>query len=194
MPRKDKEKIREYDAKRYKIKRESILATNALWRKANAAWLKTYYALYKPQQNKLKAKAWREANKEHLCVSKIAWRLKNADKIKQQAATWAKQNKAIVCHLARTRRARKSNAAGFASVDAVKARADYYGNKCAYCKRKQAEHIDHVIPLVRGGTNWPANLRPACASCNTSKGSKSLTEWRRQISKRSEMNYVGGTG
>jgi 5-methylcytosine-specific restriction endonuclease McrA len=33
-----------------------------------------------------------------------------------------------------------------------------------------------VIPLSVGGTNWPANLRPACRSCNSAKGASSDRE------------------
>lgn len=50
--------------------------------------------------------------------------------------------------------------------------------KCAYCKKQlTAYHIDHVVPLSRGGTNWPDNLALACATCNCSKGAKLLSEW-----------------
>lgn len=34
------------------------------------------------------------------------------------------------------------------------------------------EHIDHVKPLAAGGPHILANLRPACAPCNLSKGSQ----------------------
>jgi len=36
--------------------------------------------------------------------------------------------------------------------------------------------LDHVIPLVRGGSHTPSNLRVACRSCNARKGDKLLTE------------------
>lgn len=38
--------------------------------------------------------------------------------------------------------------------------------------------IDHLIPLSRGGTNYEGNLAPACKSCNSSKGSLLIVEWR----------------
>jgi 5-methylcytosine-specific restriction endonuclease McrA len=34
-----------------------------------------------------------------------------------------------------------------------------------------------VIPLSKGGTGWPANLVPACKSCNLSKAMKNVWEW-----------------
>jgi 5-methylcytosine-specific restriction endonuclease McrA len=38
--------------------------------------------------------------------------------------------------------------------------------------------IEHRIPLSRGGSNWPANLAPACKTCNSSKGTKTEKEYR----------------
>jgi 5-methylcytosine-specific restriction endonuclease McrA len=31
-------------------------------------------------------------------------------------------------------------------------------------------HVDHVLPLARGGTNWPANLQLLSPVCNRTKG------------------------
>ena len=36
-------------------------------------------------------------------------------------------------------------------------------------------HLDHVIPLSKGGRHHPGNIRVACAYCNLSKGAKLLT-------------------
>jgi len=51
------------------------------------------------------------------------------------------------------------------------------GRECAYCP-DLATTVDHVVPLVRGGTNHEGNLAPACRSCNGSKGGLTLIEWR----------------
>lgn len=51
------------------------------------------------------------------------------------------------------------------------------GRGCAYCPG-QAETVDHVIPLVRGGTNREGNLAPCCTSCNVRKSDRLLIEWR----------------
>jgi len=76
-----------------------------------------------------------------------------------------------------SRRAREVHAPGQASVEQIQARIDFYGRCCAYCENPY-ECVDHVIPLSRGGSNWPANLRPACRHCNSSKGRRTLFEWR----------------
>lgn len=51
------------------------------------------------------------------------------------------------------------------------------GLTCAYCDRL-ADSIDHVIPLLRGGTNREGNLAPCCRPCNSSKAYLLLVEWR----------------
>ncbi len=51
------------------------------------------------------------------------------------------------------------------------------GRTCAYCPRA-ADTIDHAVPLVRGGTNYEGNLVPACRKCNSSKGGRTIIEWR----------------
>lgn len=53
-----------------------------------------------------------------------------------------------------------------------------YASPCAYCGAP-SEHIDHIIPLSRGGRHSIGNLTGACKPCNLSKGSKFITEWRK---------------
>lgn len=49
---------------------------------------------------------------------------------------------------------------------------------CAYCGQPMGlYHVDHVVPLIRGGGNDAANLALACPSCNISKKDKGLLEW-----------------
>lgn len=77
---------------------------------------------------------------------------------------------------------RLATAPGTASPEAIAARIAFYGDRCWVC-RAPAEQIDHVIPLSRGGSNWPANLRPICAACNQHKGARLVTreQLRREL-------------
>lgn len=53
------------------------------------------------------------------------------------------------------------------------------GYTCSYCGEQDAPlHVDHVIPVCRGGSDAFENLVCACARCNLSKGAKLLSEWR----------------
>lgn len=56
-----------------------------------------------------------------------------------------------------------------------------YIGRCAYCGLKlESEHfqVDHIIPQSRGGNNKVENLNPSCRSCNASKSSFLLEDWR----------------
>lgn len=68
-------------------------------------------------------------------------------------------------------RERISDADGWAAPSAVQARIDFYGGLCWMCGDDYDE-IDHVKPIIFGGSNWPANLRPACRGCNAAKGGR----------------------
>lgn len=52
------------------------------------------------------------------------------------------------------------------------------GAICVYCRASAADTVDHVVPLVLGGTNYEGNLAPCCRRCNSSKAGKTVAEWR----------------
>lgn len=55
------------------------------------------------------------------------------------------------------------------------------GYVCVYCGDTPDEfHIDHVIPVSRGGMTEFENLAASCPCCNLSKHAKTPTEWVRQ--------------
>lgn len=56
-----------------------------------------------------------------------------------------------------------------------------FEGRCAYCGERPATSIDHVIPLSRGGRHSIGNILPACGSCNSQKGTLTLSEWRRRL-------------
>ncbi len=43
------------------------------------------------------------------------------------------------------------------------------------CGRRWA-HLDHIIPLSKGGEHTASNVQPLCAECNLKKGAKILNE------------------
>jgi len=70
---------------------------------------------------------------------------------------------------------RRARGVKYTKWEHVKARWDYYAGGCYLCG-KPADTLDHVIPIARGGTHFPANLRPSCRTCNSRKGAKALNE------------------
>lgn len=98
------------------------------------------------------------------------WRKANTERARAAAAAWKLANRARASALEVTRNRRARLAPGDATAEQIVARWTYYGGRCWMCGN-DAEHTDHVKPLAKGGSNWPANLRPACAPCNLAKGS-----------------------
>lgn len=75
--------------------------------------------------------------------------------------------------------------------ESVKARFD---GRCGYCGEVPLKmHIDHVVAVNAGGTNDPANLMPACFSCNNYKMNMQLETFRGELAiqaKRARMKSL----
>ena len=60
--------------------------------------------------------------------------------------------------------------------NAVKLRDNY---TCGYCgSTEEPLHVDHMMPLLKGGTNDPGNLVTACRECNCGKSGRTPEEWQ----------------
>lgn len=57
-----------------------------------------------------------------------------------------------------------------------------YSLPCFYCGNAGGS-LDHVVPIARGGAHGIGNIVPACMPCNMSKGSKLLSQWKRDVMK-----------
>lgn len=135
-----------------------------------------------------------EANKEKISEQQREYREANKEKRREYSREYNQANKEKRCEynreyhqtprgkeVARTnshrRRARKANAPIGLLFD-EQAQLKRQKTRCYYCGCKLDEyHIDHVIPLSRGGADGAENKVLACPSCNLSKGSKLPSEW-----------------
>ncbi len=56
--------------------------------------------------------------------------------------------------------------------------------KCAFCRMKikaiVSAHLDHIMPLDKGGLHEDSNLQVLCATCNLQKGNKDPLEFARE--------------
>lgn len=103
-------------------------------------------------------------------------------KKRQEYRRYYYANKAIllpkISVYVRVRQARLRGAEGRFTPTEWRARYELYGGCCAYCSKPlsfRSATMDHVIPISKGGSNWPENLVPACGTCNKSKGNRLWT-------------------
>lgn len=89
------------------------------------------------------------------------------------SSQWAKDNPEK--HRARSQRRRARKKEAFVENVKPEELLELYGNRCFLgCGRDvttlpETWHIEHVIPISRGGEHSYANCRVACADCNGSK-------------------------
>jgi 5-methylcytosine-specific restriction endonuclease McrA len=89
------------------------------------------------------------------------------------AAYRAAHPEAIATHH-RNRRARITGNGGRHSASDVQSQYARQAGLCFYCKRpvESLYHVDHFVPLARGGSNGPENIVVACPACNMAKHDK----------------------
>lgn len=64
----------------------------------------------------------------------------------------------------------------------VHGRFAQFGHCCAYCGKAGDLHIEHVVPISKGGPHSIGNIIPACRDCNFSKRDHEVESWYRKQS------------
>jgi 5-methylcytosine-specific restriction endonuclease McrA len=181
----ERERRREYmrdHMRRYRKKRpDRIRATNDKRKAAQAANARKRRAK-NPEPTRL---ALRKSFQKH--------------KAKRMAETkaWHKKNKAKMALYMRPIKVMRRAAEGRFDSDDIVRMLVMQNNTCAACSADISSkyHVDHIVPITRGGTHWPSNLQLLCRPCNQSKGNKTMSEW---TAWKVEMGYLSdlrdGTG
>jgi 5-methylcytosine-specific restriction endonuclease McrA len=127
------------------------------------------YIAANPDKVFIRRKKYREANKPALAAINAEWRAANRHISRQHE---------------RNRRARKRGAEGSHTAAEVAELMDRQRGKCAnpICRKpiRKAFHVDHIIALASGGTNFIRNIQLLCAPCNQGKHAKDPIDWARQ--------------
>lgn len=121
--------------------------------------------------------ARRERNRESIRASQRRYYERNARACNDRVLAWAKENPDKRRSILRNRRARMAKVGGTHTADDVKRQFEGQKGRCWWCNKKlKSFHVDHRIPIARGGSNGPENLVISCPRCNTSRGAKLPSE------------------
>lgn len=126
-----------------------------------------------------RVRAWRAANPERSVEYGVAYRAANRKRIAESVRAWAIAHPEKHAAKERRRRASKLSAEGSHTAADVTAQYARQNGRCYYCHAKVGDkyHVDHVVPLSRGGSDDPSNLVIACPTCNLRKHDKLPSEW-----------------
>lgn len=143
------------------------------------------YREAKPEVIAARNRAYVEANRESVARQKKAWRENNLERVRAHDRQRAKEyradekNKPELRARRLNRLAREAKASGTHTPKDVEILYRSQGGVCAYCETELGGvfHVDHMVPLSRGGSNWPENLAVTCPSCNSRKQSQTAEEF-----------------
>lgn len=136
-------------------------------REANRQWIKN-----NSEAAIAKDRRWKAANREKTRSYAAQRRREKPDAVRASFQRWREKN------LDRDRLRIATRRALCADTPELRAFVKrILEQPCTYCGATKNITVDHIVPLSRGGKHEQANLAPACFSCNSSKGARTLDEW-----------------
>ena len=130
----------------------------------------------------------RLANIEHHKAIEKAWRDKNLDKARETERRYRQRNPETQRSKSRRKRARQKDliSAPYLTKDVL----DLWGTDCHICGQaidmrvtrrcgepgwEEGLHLDHVVPMSKGGPDIISNVKPTHARCNLVKSDSLAT-------------------
>lgn len=129
-----------------------------------------------PETARERERARYAANAAHICRRKAKWRAAHVGTERARYKRYRDNNREKVRFYWKARSHRKRGASGTFTATDISTLMSLQNSKCAHpwCRvsLKAGHHIDHVMPLARGGTNDRRNLQLLCPPCNLKKHAK----------------------
>lgn len=161
--------------------RDKINAQKRAWSHSNQdsvrATSRRCYLSDRENRNAM-SKRYYEEHKERMLEVTAAWQKANPDKVRKSHAAWKKRNPEKELAHVNLRRAR------VAKVTFDESAKTFYllvkqspQVSCEYCGCTLAGkdcHVDHIVPISKGGPHIASNLCVSCPTCNHKKGSKMI--------------------
>ena len=152
------------------------------WRKKNAERQKQYFKQYADNNREKRREIslrWQRNNRDKVRASNKKWRDVNPEKVKEKNLRWERNNKDKRQAITRRYRALKRGTS-VGDVPMLSEQLDRQGGMCANCRVKGAGmkfHLDHVVPVSKGGPHTADNVEALCERCNLKKADKSPERW-----------------
>lgn len=152
--------------------------------KARAVGRSKAWVLKNPEKAKAKTLRWRAAHPERWRESNRRSKQANQQKYTDRQRADYAVNPEKYRTVERRRRAQMRNADGDHTPIELAEILHAQGHRCAYCRadlKKEPKHVDHIVPLARGGSNGRTNLQYLCAPCNQSKSARDPIAYAQSI-------------
>lgn len=190
-------KVREAERQNHLRHRDKRLAQRKRHRQENLEQSKERvradYAKHADARRAAKA-VYREKNRAETTACVARWREANREIDRSNAKAWRAANPAWVKQQQAKRRARKRNAAtdndrvAYAKfIEHVRTSERLSCHWCGKPTKRVRRHIDHIVPLAKGGADDVYNLCCSCPTCNSQKHAKLPEQWAGQF----ELNFCG---
>ena len=124
--------------------------------------------------------AWKAANRERTAEYQREWVSSNRERARERCREWYAANLGSEHARAIAKDHRRRAAEGSFTKEEVVALLEAQKHKCEYCGAELLEtsyHLDHIVPVSKGGTSYIENIAAACPCCNLSKSAKDLDVW-----------------
>ena len=110
------------------------------------------------------------------------WHAANSKKQNAVMAKWRVANPELIRIYNQNYQASKRANGGVLSRGLAKALFKRQKGKCTCCQKPLGKnyHLDHIMPLSRGGANEDWNIQLLRAFCNISKGAKAPVDYMRE--------------
>ena len=158
---------------------EKALEATRKWRAANPEHTKAYSRKYREANREKLAKAkraWDHENRAHVVEYRRAYCLCHKEQTAQTHRRWFEMHPQKRALYEQIRRARKRANGGSFTLRELNDLFAQQEGFCAYCgellyRRFDSEvHVEHRIPVSRGGNSDINNIALACSKCNLAKG------------------------
>lgn len=176
----------------YELNKNDINARRKIYRLNNSEKIKQQKLIYRLNNKDFIAnqdRKYRKEHKEQIAQQRALYYQNHKNERSNYHKEWRNTDfgKAYVKASNHKRRALERNASGSYTAQDVLKLFDTQNGKCIYCKIRLYKsgnnkyHIDHIIPLIKGGNNDKYNLQLLCKTCNVKKGGKFPHEFAQQI-------------